>query len=150
LKNACLRTFGKVKVEKRHKDGSGSGGIAPPFLTSVIDSGQPHVQAALLPVEKGIGAHWAAGWRSSRAALDAVEKRKTSRPCRKSNPGRTARRCTTGLSQLSKYLATAKIQSRYFPNTGVECYHCNNPLGINRILFRAMWTYFHSEEICAM
>jgi hypothetical protein len=57
-------------------------------------------------------------------------------------------RCTMAILAL-RIPVTAKIRSMYFPNTGVECYHCNNPLGINGIIFQAMCTYF-SEEICAM
>jgi hypothetical protein len=43
--------------------------------------GQPHAPAALPP-----GTHWRGGWEGHGAGLDAVAKRKTTRPCGEPNP----------------------------------------------------------------
>jgi hypothetical protein len=66
----------------------GSGGIAPPFLTSALDGGE---WSASRPCrfnsgEEALVNHWIGGWVGPRAGLDAVEKRKILH-CRKSNPG---------------------------------------------------------------
>jgi hypothetical protein len=65
----------------------GSGGIAP-----LIDLGTrwrcvvSFTPQPLYPREGYPGTHWIGGWVSSRAVLDAVVKRKTPSPRRKSNP----------------------------------------------------------------
>jgi hypothetical protein len=53
----------------------------------------------LYPGERAPGNHWRGGWVSPRADLDAVEKRKTSCPCRELNPGSPA--CSPSLYWLS-------------------------------------------------
>jgi hypothetical protein len=50
-------------------------------------SGQLHVPADLAP-GKNSGTHWTRGWVSTRAGLNALEKRKITCPCWGSNPGR--------------------------------------------------------------
>jgi hypothetical protein len=57
----------------------GSGGIAPPFLTSALDGGEwsgSH-PGRFIPGEIATGTHWMGGWVGPRAGLDAVEKRKS-------------------------------------------------------------------------
>jgi hypothetical protein len=73
----------------------GGGGIAPPFLASALDGGE---WSASRPgrfnfKEVVPGTHWIRGWVGPRGGLDALEKRKILH-CRKSNPGRPARRYT--------------------------------------------------------
>jgi hypothetical protein len=53
---------------------SGSGGIAPPFLTSALD-GELHAPADI-PGEIFHGIHWIGSWMGHRAGIDDVEKRK--------------------------------------------------------------------------
>jgi hypothetical protein len=56
----------------------GSGGIAPPFLTSALDGGEWSASSHCLfiPEERAPGTHWIGGWVGPRAGLDAVETRK--------------------------------------------------------------------------
>jgi hypothetical protein len=70
----------------------GSGGIAPPFLTSVLNGGEwsaarpsRFIPREVAPVIQRIG-----DWVGSRAFLEAVERRKIL-AYRESNPGRPAR-----------------------------------------------------------
>jgi hypothetical protein len=66
----------------------GSGGIAPPFLTSALNKGEGlHAPVTLRPGERVPGTHFTGGWVGPRAAVKAVEKTKI-RHCRESNPGR--------------------------------------------------------------
>jgi hypothetical protein len=65
----------------------GSGGIAPPFLTSALDGGE---WSASRPCRFTPGTHWIGGWVSPRIGLDGEEKRIIEH-CRESNPGRPAR-----------------------------------------------------------
>jgi hypothetical protein len=55
-----------------------SGSIAPPFLTSALDGGEwSHLCCCyVFPGEGAYSTHWVGGWMSSRAGMDAVEKRK--------------------------------------------------------------------------
>jgi hypothetical protein len=66
----------------------GSGGIAPPVFPLV--NGQPQAPATLPPGGKAACNHCMGGWVGSRAGFDAVEYRKVSCPCRKSNSGHPA------------------------------------------------------------
>jgi hypothetical protein len=61
----------------------GSGGIAPPFLTSEIDGGEWSVShpGYFTLREKAPGTHCIEGWVDPRADLGALEKRKISCPC---------------------------------------------------------------------
>jgi hypothetical protein len=68
----------------RHKDVWGSGGIAPPFLTSALDGGE---LSSPCPGHFTFGTHWRGGWVGPRTGLDAVEYRTISRSHRESNPG---------------------------------------------------------------
>jgi hypothetical protein len=55
----------------------GSGGIVPPFLTSVLDrSGRFHILAPLSPEEGSTVTRWIRGCVGHKAGLEAVEKRK--------------------------------------------------------------------------
>jgi hypothetical protein len=57
------------------KEYEGSGGIAPPFLTSALDwvSGQIHASAAAPPGDTAPDTHWIGGWVDSRAGLGFME-----------------------------------------------------------------------------
>jgi hypothetical protein len=56
-------SMGLINYSPRHEDIWGSGGIAPPFLTSVLYGGecQLHALAPLSP-GKNPGTHWIGGW----------------------------------------------------------------------------------------
>jgi hypothetical protein len=61
-----------------HEDVWGSGGIAPPFLTSALDGGE---RSASLPGrftfgEGTSGTRWIGGWVGPRSGLDTAKKRK--------------------------------------------------------------------------
>jgi hypothetical protein len=73
----------------RHK---GSGGISPPFLTSVLDGGEWWASRPCRskPGERAPDTHWIGGWVGPRVGLDAVGKRKILH-CWEANPGRPAR-----------------------------------------------------------
>jgi hypothetical protein len=68
------------------------GGIAPPFLTSALDRTEWSASrlGRFTPWEIAPGTHLI-GWVGPRVGLDVLEKRKIL-ICRKSNPGRPARR----------------------------------------------------------
>jgi hypothetical protein len=55
----------------------GSGGIAPPFLTSALDGGEWSASrpGRYTPRERGPGTYRVGGWVGLRAGLDAVKKR---------------------------------------------------------------------------
>jgi hypothetical protein len=55
----------------------GSGGIAPPFLTSALDGWEWSASRTgrFTPGETASGTHWIESWVDPRAGLDAVEKR---------------------------------------------------------------------------
>jgi hypothetical protein len=57
----------------------GSGGIAPPFLTSTLDGGEwlASRSSHFTPGEKAPGTHRIGGWVGPRTGLDDVERRKT-------------------------------------------------------------------------
>jgi hypothetical protein len=61
-----------------HEDITGSGGIAPLFLTSVLDRDEWSVPrpGRLTPGKRASGTHWIGGKVGPRAGLDAVQKRK--------------------------------------------------------------------------
>jgi hypothetical protein len=56
----------------------GSGGIAPPLLTSVLDGGEWSVSrpCRFNPGEGAPGTHWIGGWVGPKAGLEAVEETK--------------------------------------------------------------------------
>jgi hypothetical protein len=69
----------KVKEDKfGHEDMWGSGGIAPPFLTSALDGGEWSAsRPGTFTSEKGIPVtHRIRGWVCPRTGLEAMEKRK--------------------------------------------------------------------------
>jgi hypothetical protein len=68
-----------VKLFLCHEGVWGSGGIAPPFLTSALDGGEWSASR--------LGTHCIGGWVGPRAGLDAVKKRKILYSP-ESNPGR--------------------------------------------------------------
>jgi hypothetical protein len=57
----------------RHKDVWGSGGIAPPLLTSALDGGEWSASrpGRFIPGERPPGTHQVGGWVGPRAGLDA-------------------------------------------------------------------------------
>jgi hypothetical protein len=57
-------------------------------LTSALDGGQWSASrpGRFTPRERAPGTHWIGGWVDPRAVLEAVMKRKISRPRRESNP----------------------------------------------------------------
>jgi hypothetical protein len=61
-------------------------GIAPSFLTSVLDGGECSVSCSghFTPAEVTPCTHWTGGWVGPRIGVDAVEKRKML-PCQESN-----------------------------------------------------------------
>jgi hypothetical protein len=67
----------------------GSGGIAPSFLTSVLDGSEWLVSRPyLFNSEEGApDIRWIGSCMGPRAGLDAVEETDISFPCRESNPG---------------------------------------------------------------
>jgi hypothetical protein len=56
----------------------GSGGVAPPFLTSELDGGEWSASSPgrFTPEKIALGTNWIGGWVCPRANLDVVEKRK--------------------------------------------------------------------------
>jgi hypothetical protein len=70
----------------------GSGGIAPPFLTSELVGGEWSASrpGRFIPGEIARSTYWIGSWVGPRVGLDAVEKRQILY-CRESNPGRPAR-----------------------------------------------------------
>jgi hypothetical protein len=81
----------------------GCRGIAPPFLTSVLDGGEWSASRSgrFIPGEGASGTHWMGGWVGPRAGLDRVKKSKISFSCRELNPGRPGR--SPPLYRLSSY-----------------------------------------------
>jgi hypothetical protein len=79
----------------------GSGGVAPPFLTSALDGGEWSASrpARFTPGERAPGTHWITDWVGPRAGLDTAKKREISCPCRESNSNRPAR--SSSLYRLS-------------------------------------------------
>jgi hypothetical protein len=53
----------------------GSGGVAPPFLTSILDGGEwsDSSPSRFTPGERALGTHCIEGWVSPRAGLGAME-----------------------------------------------------------------------------
>jgi hypothetical protein len=88
---ACSK---KVKLSLCHEDIWGSGGIAPPFLTSALDWGEWLVQRIghFTLGETTPGTHLIGGSVGPRAGLDDVMRKILH--CREPNPGRPARRYT--------------------------------------------------------
>jgi hypothetical protein len=70
-----------------HEDIWGSGGIAPPFLTSALDGGEWSTShpCCFTPGETALGTHCVGGWVGRRAGLDTRKKRRISYPCWESN-----------------------------------------------------------------
>jgi hypothetical protein len=67
-------------LNSHHEDMWVSEGIAPRLLASALDGGERSASPF------AHGTHWLGGWVGLGAGRDAVEVRKVSRPCRKSNP----------------------------------------------------------------
>jgi hypothetical protein len=89
ISNYCFVKGKKISPWRRMGDWS----VAPPFLTSALDGSEWLASSTgrFTPRERASGTHWIEGWVGPRAGLDAVEKRKISRPSRESNPGRSTR-----------------------------------------------------------
>jgi hypothetical protein len=76
-----------INYSPRHEDVWGCWDIALPSWNSALDgvewsASQP---CRFTPCVKATGTHWIGGWVGLRAGVDAVEKRKSLCPCRKSN-----------------------------------------------------------------
>jgi hypothetical protein len=71
LLSLCL-----INQAPRHEDIWGSGGIAPPYFTSILDGGEWSASRPFrfTPREIAPRAHWIGGWVGPRVDLDAVEK----------------------------------------------------------------------------
>jgi hypothetical protein len=85
-------SFSLINWALFHEDVWGSGGTASPFLTTAVGGGEWSASRPrrFIHGERARGTHWIGGRMGPRAGLDAVEKRKISRICRKSNHGRSA------------------------------------------------------------
>jgi hypothetical protein len=79
-------------IKHCHEDIWGSGGTAPPFLTSALDGGEWSASrpGRLTPEERTPSTHSTGGWVGPRTGLDAVKRKIMTLP--ESNPGRPARR----------------------------------------------------------
>jgi hypothetical protein len=97
----------------------GSGGVAPPFLTSALDGGEWSASrhGHFTPGERAPNTHCIGGWMGTRAGLDALTQRKISCPCR---PARSLLGIPNELSRLLlsawilKETSCAKRSSIYF------------------------------------
>jgi hypothetical protein len=70
---------GIINYAPHHEDIRENGGIAPPFLTSVLDGGELSASCpcCFTPGETASGTHWIGDWVAPRAGLDVVEKRES-------------------------------------------------------------------------
>jgi hypothetical protein len=95
----------------------GSGGIAPPFLSSALDGGEWSASrpGRFALGERALGTHWIGGWVGPRAGV-AVDKRKMS--CRGSNPGGPAR---IPLLYRLRYPGSEMILTLYNNASSVNC-----------------------------
>jgi hypothetical protein len=66
----------------------GSGGIAPPFLTSARDGGEFRTSrnGRFAPGDRAPGIHWVGDWVDPRAGLDAMEERRYFAPAGNRTP----------------------------------------------------------------
>jgi len=83
-----------------------SGGIAPRIL-NLGNRWRWVVSFTLRPLYprgKSSGAHWRGGWFGHRTGLDSGANKKSLCPCRKLNPGRSARDLVTILTKLFRLL----------------------------------------------
>jgi hypothetical protein len=66
----------------------GSGGIAPPFLTSELDGDELSASrpGCFTPGERASGTHWIEGWVGPRVGLDTVKEIKPLVPARNRIP----------------------------------------------------------------
>jgi hypothetical protein len=87
----------------------GSGGIAPPFLTSALNGGEWSASrpCRFTPGERKHGTYWIGGWGPQRRSGRCGEK---PYPCRDSNPGRPAR--SPSLHQSPSQLSTSYNRKR--------------------------------------
>jgi hypothetical protein len=79
-----------------HENVWGSGGIAPPFLTSTQIWGEwsASLPAHFTTQERVPSAHWIGDWVDPKSSLDAMEKIKTPPPAGNPTPGRPNRNYT--------------------------------------------------------
>jgi hypothetical protein len=78
----CAIVKGKVVpvldyLSTNHEDVWGSGGIAPPFLTSALDGDvwSASCPGRFTPSEIVPGAHWIGGWMGPTTSLDTAERK---------------------------------------------------------------------------
>jgi hypothetical protein len=114
-----------IKEAPWYKEIRGSGGIAPPFLTSTLDEGEWSAShSSRFPSrEKELGTRWIWDLVGPRAGLDAVEERRITCPCQESNPGPPPRR----------YTDLAIAHKIYWCLTEKAGTHCNRPLILHHI-----------------
>jgi hypothetical protein len=92
---ACRKaklSLGLINWESCHKDIWGSGGIAPPFVTSALDGDEWSASGCnrYIPGENAPNTHLIGSWVGPWAGVDAVGRRKIACSCRESNPSRLA------------------------------------------------------------
>jgi hypothetical protein len=87
VKSLCL-----INEALYHYNIWGSGGIAPPFLTSTLVGSEwsASCPSACTPGETAPVTHWIGGWLGPRASLDTVEQGKKLLPLQEKYPGHPA------------------------------------------------------------
>jgi hypothetical protein len=110
----------------------GDGDVAPPFLTLALDGCEwlASCPSCFSSWERAPSTHWTGGWEGSRVGMDALEKRKTSRPCWELNPCHLAHR-----------LSLPACQSVLQPWASLGLLYNQSPPGVrflNKIIFYRM------------
>jgi hypothetical protein len=122
-----------------HEDIWGSGGIAPPFLTSALDGGEWSASRPyrIIPRERAPGTHWVGGWVGPRAGLDAVEEKHFALPGIEpgaSSPSLYRLRCLAYIQNNMVYLYLCTYRSAE-----------NSAVIVRLTLSQAMFLYSHTK-----